>query len=366
MKSSIFLFLINFTLIIACNNSTSNSGMGGDPRGLTFSDEWILPKDEIIDGGPGLDGIPSIDNPDFAPVQTIQYVDDDRLIAGVRVGNNIRAYPHQVLDWHEIVNDQTDDDVFFVLTYCPLTGTAICWERGASMEFGVSGLLFRNNLILYDRQTASRYSQMQLRGVNGPMAHTYLQTIPVVETTWKTWKTMYPNSEILTDRTGFNRDYSGFAYGSVYLEKDSATNFPVKNHDDRLLRKERVHGIIGRKITSEGAPVRVYPIDNFGNNIKVINDEFEGQNIVIAGSSDNNFAVSFSRTMRDSTVLQFEVVQNDLPVIMKDQEGNYWDVFGFATQGPRIGSRLSSVKSYTGYWFAWADFFPGLEIYEFE
>jgi hypothetical protein len=70
--------------------------------------------------------------------------------------------------------------------------------------------------------------------------------------------------------------------------------------------------------------------------------------------------------MRDSTVLQFEVVQNDLPVIMKDQEGNYWDVFGFATQGPRIGSRLSSVKSYTGYWFAWADFFPGLEIYEFE
>lgn len=349
--------------MVACSGATSNSGTGENHNTLNFSDEWIIPRNEVIDGGPGLDGIPSIDTPDFMPVQATDYLDDDRLVAGIRVGNKIRAYPHQVLDWHEIVNDHIDDEAF-VVTYCPLTGTAICWKRSAGMEFGVSGLLFRNNMILYDRQSASRYSQMQMRGVNGPMAHTPMEIIPLVETTWKTWKSMYPGSEVLTNDIGFNRDYSGFAYGKEYLEKNSATNFPVKNQDNRLPRKQRVHGVIGRTTASEEAPVRVYVIERFKTGIEVINDEFEGKDIVVAGSSGKNFAVSFSRTADDGTELQFEAVQDSLPVIMKDQEGNYWDIFGYAAEADRNGSRLAPAKSYTGYWFAWADFFPGPEIYE--
>jgi len=349
-------------VITSCNTVNERTSSNSGVNVPEFSDDWIIPKNEVIDGGPGSDGIPSIDNPVFASVDEINYAGDHRLVAGIKVGDNVRAYPHQILDWHEIVNDQIND-FYFVITYCPLTGTDIAWERNSITEFGVSGLLFRNNLILYDRNSYSRYSQMQIRGVNGPMSGTNMETIPVIQTTWETWKKMYPESEVLTTDTGFQRNYEGYAYSKDYLKEDSATLFPIQNRDNRLPRKKRVHGII-QGVATENAKVRVYVVDSFGSGIHLIEETSGIFDIIVAGSSDKDFAISYRRDLPDGTELQFEAVQNSLPVIMKDQEGNYWDIFGYAVEGPRKGSRLIQTNSYTGYWFAWADFFPGLEIYQ--
>lgn len=133
---------------------------------------------------------------------------------------------------------------------------------------------------------------MQVRGVNGPMAGTDMEAIPVIQITWETWKEMYPESEILASDTGFQRNYEGYAYGSDYLKEDSATLFPLLNRDDRLPRKKRVHGVI-RGVVTDNTDVRVYVIDRFERRIQLIEDTFGGSDIIVAGSRDKNFAISY-------------------------------------------------------------------------
>ena len=349
------LLIITLALILSACDTTGSSGGGGN---------WLIPESEIRDGGPGRDGIPSVDNPQFAPVDEIDFIIDDRLVIGVKNGDEVKAYPHQVLDWHEIVNDEIGGTPF-ALTYCPLTGTGIGWHReinGSVTEFGVSGLLFRNNLIPFDRNSDSEWSQMQLRGVRGEHSASNIETVDVIETNWSTWKEMYPDSEVLTTETGFSRDYQEYTYGISYLN-NSNTLFPVNNRDDRLHEKERVHGIIADTAATEDADVKVYVIDDMGTGVNVIEDSFQGIDHVVVGSAELNIAASFERTI-NGTLLNFEPVNDSLPVVMEDQEGNRWDIFGNAVSGPRQGQQLTPTKSYTGYWFAWADFFLGAEIYQ--
>lgn len=354
--------IVILTLLITGCGTTDSNNDSNSPAG-----EWLIPEREVFDGGAGgPDGIPSIDNPKFAPVSEIGFIPDDRKVLGIKIGDEVRAYPHQILDWHEIVNDQIGETTF-ALTFCPLTGTGICWNRtidGQTTEFGVSGLIFRNNLVPYDRTTDSRWSQMQMRGVRGDHSGKNIETIDMIETTWKTWKLMYPDSKVLTTDTGFNRNYQGFAYGSTYSTNHSSILFPVKNHDNRLENKVLVHGVIADETADENATVRVYELRKFGEGVTVIQDQLGDDNIVLVGSSDLDFAASFESVLADSIQLTLEPVQNALPVVMEDQEGNKWDVFGYAVEGPRQGEQLQPTKSYTGYWFGWADFFSGLEIYQ--
>ncbi|MEX0680490.1 MAG: DUF3179 domain-containing protein [Balneolales bacterium] len=361
-----FVAVLTSVMIGSCD-SPGGGIFGGDDTGFSSGD-WLIPLNEIFDGGPGKDGIPSIDAPQFVSANAIEYVGDERLVAAVNIGGDVRAYPHQILDWHEIVNDQFEEEAV-AFTHCPLTGTAIAWDRklkGEAIEFGVSGLLFRNNLIAYDRFTDSHWSQMQLRSVKGTFSETDIEIHQVLETTWENWLAWYPDSKVLTTETGFQRNYSGFAYGQFYLTDDTRILFPVSNPDGRLNKKVRVHGIIGEVPADESASVRVYPIDDFAEGVEMIEDRIGDQEYLIVGSSGKNFAAAFRRTLPDGTRLSFVAVQDKLPEILMDDEGNYWDIFGYAVKGPRTGERLTPARSYTGYWFAWADFYPGLEIYKGE
>ncbi|MDR8392931.1 DUF3179 domain-containing protein [Aliifodinibius sp. S!AR15-10] len=354
--------------------SENGESVGGDSpfsgRWFSRSGNWLIPNDEIVDGGAGADGIPSIDDPQFQPVGSpaTEYIADRRLVIGIKIGETVRAYPHQVIAWHEIVNDQIGN-TNFALTYCPLTGTASGWDRtvnGEVTEFGVSGLLFRNNLIPYDRNSNSLYSQMQLRGVRGDHSGRQVTAYPLIQTTWETWKKMYPNSQVLTTNTGFDRDYHGYAYGQEYLEERSEALFPIKHRDNSFFNKERVHGIIGGPIDESGEPppVRVFVIEQFGAGVNLVHDQVGDLPVIVAGSTIDQYAVSFMRRTETSDILEFTAVQDSLPVIMKDQEGNRWDLFGYAVEGPRKGERLIPVRSYSGYWFAWHDFYPHLEVYQ--
>lgn len=350
----------NMVLLMSCD-TTSNS----DVETSSGGGDWLIPVQEVVDGGPGKDGIPSIDDPSFQSVAEANYVQDDRLVIGVKIGDEVRLYPHQVMDWHEIVNDEINDQ-HFSLTYCPLTGTGIAYDREINSEvneFGVSGLLFRNNLIMYDRRTDSNWSQMQLRSVNGNLSGKEGEIIQVVESTWETWKEIYPEAKVLTTDTGFSRNYSGYAYGRGYLVNDDQFIFEPKNDDDRLENKTIVHAVMENEFRGEGTVMRIYPIKDLADEIQVIQESFRGKNIVFAGSSSDQLAVSFLNATEDGAVLDFEPVQGELPIIMKDNEGNRWNIFGEAVSGPRTGERLTATRSYNGYWFAFADFYPNSCIY---
>ena len=349
MKKSKNLFLLLPIFLLAFTNCEDKE---------VSSTEWSIPSDEVFDGGPGKDGIPSVDDPKFALTTATDYLGDNDLVLGIQIGNEIKAYTHPVLDWHEIVNDEIGG-VPVAITYCPLTGTGIGWDRtidGEVTEFGVSGLLYNSNLIPYDRKTDSNWSQMANECVNGNLLNTPIQTHLMVETTWKTWKEMFPNSQVLTTDTGINRNYGTYPYGSY--RTSGSLNFPISITDDRLHVKERVLGVL------INGNAKAYQFEKFeGEDIGVIEDSFEGKNLVIVGSEEKNFMVAFDRDFNGS-MRTFTALQNELPIVMQDELGNKYDFFGKVIEGPNVGEVLESPTNYIGYWFSWGTFYQDTEIYE--
>jgi hypothetical protein len=347
-----------FMVLWGCEENTGGNG-DGTPTGKNSKNDWLIPKSEVFDGGPGKDGIPALIEPNFIPAIEAGYLDDDDLVLGFVVGAEARAYPHKILDWHEIINDKVGE-VSLSVTYCPLTGTGIGWNReidGKITTFGVSGLLYNSNLIPYDRQTDSNWSQIRLDCVNGNMIGTDIETFTLLETTWKTWKEMYPSTMVISTNTGHSRDYDRYPYGS-YRTNNGYLIFPVANEDKRIPVKERVHGIVA------SGNAKVYPFSLFGEEVTLIMDSFKDEDFVVVGNNSDNFAVSFKRDPGDGTAISFSAVQDQYPVVMTDEEGNMWDVFGTAVSGPRSGMRLQHARSFIGYWFSFAAFFPSVSIHE--
>ena len=350
------LLIIIIVGLFSCRNVFRQ---GSENINATGTGDWLIPKEKVVDGGPGKDGIPAISHPKFLTINQVKFLKDDDLVIGIRRGGVIRAYPHPILNWHEIVNDWLGD-LPLAITYCPLTGSAIAWKRvvqGQVTTFGVSGLLYNNNLIPYDRATDSNWSQMLMECVNGPLIRTFAEVYPVVETSWRTWRTFYPGTEVLSTETGYQRNYSVYPYGDYRTNNDFLLFPNLTNDDRRLPRKMRVLGIIVDKAT------RVYPLPRFSSEIQVINDQFQGHPIVIAGSRRWNFAVAYFRVDSEGNEIQFTAVQNEPPVIMQDQAGNRYDLLGKVVQGPNRGRQLQAVRSFISYWFAWGAFYPNAEIY---
>ncbi len=345
----------NPTPVTNHNPGNNNSGTNQPSNEVT----WLIPTNEIYDGGVGKDGIPSIDDPNFVPASTAHFVEDDDLVVGIKFGNQIKAYPHFILDWHEIVNDELMD-LKLALTYCPLTGTAIGWNRtieGEETTFGVSGFLHNSNLMPYDRETNSLWSQMRLDCINGERIRTVIETVQIVETTWETWRTMFPDSEVLSTDTGYGRDYSSYPYGNY--KESSAIFFPVNSESSRLHNKMRALGVL-----VENA-IKIYPIDRFATDEpRVINDQLHGKNIVVIGHEKDNFMVAFDKVL-DGKLLEFSPIDGlkDGGLIMEDDEGNQWNIFGEAVAGPREGQMLNQVTHYIGFWFAWEAFFPDSPVF---
>jgi len=367
MSRTVLSIITALIFLVACNDQGDgilsgggSAGSGGNQNGGGSggqSNIWLIPVDEVFDGGPGKDGIPALENPQMISAVEATYLNDDDLVIGYKVGNDIRAYAHKVLDYHEIVNDKVGNQPV-AITYCPLTGTAIGWDRiikGNETTFGVSGLLYNSNLIPYDRATDSNWSQMLLLSVNGNLAGTEVNTFMVVETEWATWKQMYPNTKVNSLITGFNRNYFIFPYGD-YRTNDNTILFPFSPIDTRLGTKDRVHGVIVDQVA------KVYPINNFGEDVTIILDSFQGKSLIVVGSRSRNFAVSFLDI--DGIGSQLQPVQNNSPIILRDGAGNEWNVFGEVVAGPLTGQRLIPTQSYIGYFFAWGAFYPGAEIYQ--
>lgn len=331
---------------------------------------WDLPKNEIVPGCLGRDCIPSIQRPEFIDIESASYLQDDDLVFGLVVDGQALAFPHRILDWHEVVNYDAGGKRIAV-TYCPLTGSGVAIDvnttaleglDAALRSFGVSGLLYNNNLIVYDRVTLSNWSQMLLRCVNGRLRGTSIVVELLLETTWRSWKQMFPDSRVLSTDTGFNRPYDVFPYGNY--KTDPFLLFPITHDDRRLPRKERLHGIVADRFNLTAKTYRFQIFEP----ARTVNDEVNGEPVVVAGMKSADFYVSYSRVADDGTVLTFDIKTESphiYPFDLVDNEGNVWNILGEAVSGMRKGEKLKPTDSYNAYWFAWGAFFPDVPIYRF-
>lgn len=345
MKKAILILAL--VLLQSCSNTTDSIQTNGG--------EWSLPITEVFDGGPGKDGIPALTNPNTTTVSNTSsdFLKDSDLVLAYKNGEDIIAYPHTILDWHEIINDNIGN-TSVAITYCPLTGTGIGWNRilnNSETTFGVSGLLYNTNLIPYDRATDSNWSQILNESVNGELIGERIDIITLFETNWKTWKTLYPESKVVTTSTGFSRTYGTSPYGD-YNTNNSSFFFPVAK-DNRLPLKERVHSIV------DGEFAKSYRFSDFTSN-HVIVDTFKGNSYLIVGNDD--FIVSFLLDdSKESTVFTYNY--NGTEVLLSDSEGNEWNIFGEAITGPKTGEFLIASESFMGFWFSIPAFYT-TEIYE--
>ena len=202
---------------------------------------------KIVSGGTGTDGIPTINSPIFSPLSEVQTnnpnLKDDQLGIVVSHGEETRFYPYNILVWHEIVNDVIAD-IPIAVTFCPLCGSAIVYERnlsGDTIQFGVSGLLYESNLLMYDTKTESLWSQIEGRSVVGDLADTELVRFPMQVMSFEKAKQKYPDMEVLSEQTGYTRQYNIYPYGEYDTNDDLYFNVTYTGKEYDLPLKEIVY-----------------------------------------------------------------------------------------------------------------------------
>ena len=267
--------LLNKILISIVTLSVSSSIFATTKNNFDLSDS-LIPANEILQGGPPRDGIPSIDKPRFVSANAAKFMKPKDRVIGITVNGESRAYPINILNWHEIVNDNIKG-IPLSVTYCPLCGTGIVYQGrlgGRTLQFGVSGLLYNSDVLLYDRATQTLWSQILSKAISGPLRGQKLTMIESSQTSWAKWLKKQPNTRVLSTQTGFSRDYTRSPYGNY----DNNTNlyFPVSRESRRYHPKERVLGV-----TINGR-TKAYPFAELAKlGTTQLRDNFQGQALTI-------------------------------------------------------------------------------------
>lgn len=337
------LLLLIFVAAACSKKDDSEAGPGG-----SGGSQWLIPVEDIANLGDPMDVIPSIDQPAFDQLSKIELPADERVLVYKHEGM-VKVYPVTLLSNREIVNDITND-VYHAVTYCPVTGSGINWKREINQsvtEFGVSGMLFHNNLMPYDRNTKSYWSQMLLKCVHGKLKGKDAETFFLMETVWETAQQYFPGALVLVgdDQRAEAADPDIPEFKSGQSVSDTANLKPGS----------LLFGLFSER------KVKLYDYDDFDSGITVFRDHFNYQNLIVAGSKDLRFIVAF-KTNGPASGKEFTAVQDRFPIIMKDRSGNYYDVFGYITEGPSTGERLNFPVFYVAKLFAWKDFFDEIEF----
>jgi hypothetical protein len=326
-----------------------------DARTTDEGTRYVVHPSRLLQGCPGgTDCIPAIDDPSFQDAEAADWLDDADLVIGVTVDGEAKAYPLRILNAHEIVNDEVGGRPVAV-TYCPLCRSGIVFDRrvgGATLTFGVSGKLLNANLVMYDRQTGTYWSQLNGSAVVGPQMPRELDVVPSAITTWGEWRERHPDGRVLSRDTGI---YPKSTYGSnpyAGYANSSRVGFGVDDVDGRLPPKEVVYGV------TVGDESVAYP-EAAVRREDVLNDVVGGVPVVlVADQRDGGVAVFLGEAGGET--LTFAVRDGELV----DGTGNRWSFDGEALEGPHEGTRLDRLNSHGVYWFAWSQFHPGTDVYE--
>jgi hypothetical protein len=283
-------------------------------NGLDLS-KATIPVDQIIQGAPR-DSIPAIMNPRFISAHTANYLRNDDIVLGVVLGETAKAYPLKIMVRHEIVNDRIDDRPFAV-TYCPLCGTGMVFSArvGPSvLTFGVSGLLYNSDVLMYDHQTGSLWSQLKMQAVSGRQSGRRLDWLASTQMTWAAWKSRYPNSLVLSADTGYAMNYHVWPYAGY--DSQPGPMFPVTVNKPVLPEKEWVAGIV---VNGAAKAYTLRALAKFGT--PYVADRVGNRNVLVG----------------------FDPVAQEVQALDADS-----------------GAPIPSVRVY---WFAWQAFHPRTELF---
>ncbi len=329
----------------------------------------LVPLEEIIPGGPPPDGIPPIDRPAFVtPAEAGRWLKAQEPVLAVTVNGDARAYPLQILMWHEIVNDVIGG-VPVAVTYCPLCNSGLVFERavdGVVLDFGTSGMLYKSDLVMYDRQTHSLWAQMEGRAIVGDRAGTRLALRPANTIAFEDWRAAHPAGRVLSRETGHRRSYGINPYQS-YDQPDLGPFLFRGRLDPRRPPKERVVGL------ALGAVRRAYPFPVLEQQ-RVVQETVAGEPVVIFYQPGTLSALDETEMARsrpvgatavysarvDGRVLTFEP---DAGGFTDRETRTRWSFFGVAVEGPLAGRQLRPLQHVDAFWFAWAAFNPDTTIY---
>lgn len=318
---------------------------------------------ELLRGGPPKDGIPSIDSPLFLPANAIDWLTPRELVIAVQVEGKTRAYPLQILMWHELVNDQAGGSPILV-SYCPLCNSAIVFDRrvgGITLEFGVSGMLRNSDMVMYDRQTDSLWQQITGEGIVGSYTGSTLRMIPSQLISFAQFKEAYPDGEILSRETGFQRDYGRNPYRAY--EFGNGPIMPVRSSRTTSLRPMEKLVVL-----KDGKGHRAYPVSQLARR-GVIEDKVDGRPIVLFYSPEGLSPVDAPTMAQSRPVGSIGVFSADngsgrlrfrrAKDRIEDREtGSGWNVTGKALEGTLKGTTLKAVEHGVYFAFAWLAFKP--------
>jgi hypothetical protein len=327
-----------------------------------------VPYTEFISGGPPKDGIPSIDNPKFVSVvEADQWLADTEPVQMVDINGDARAFPLQILIWHEIVNDVIGDRPIAV-TYCPLCNTALVFDAtlpdGRSLDFGVSGKLRFSDLVMYDRQTESWWQQATGEAIVGELTGARLEFISSPIVSWAEFKTARPNGKVLSRDTGFSRSYGE----NPYTGYDSGQPWLFRGpEDDRLRATERVATV------SLGNRDVAFPFSVLEQE-PVVHYQAGDTDIVVfyqkgTASALDSGLIANGRDVGSTGVFIPEVNGQPLTFEMRDgqfqdrETSSTWNLLGEAVAGQLKGETVEPVVHGNHFWFSWAVFKPDTIIY---
>lgn len=329
-----------------------------------------FPLSEIIEGGPGKDGIQSIDVPAFNSIKEAEnWLPAREPVVAFISGTEARAYPLQILIYHEIVNDLVDGQSIAV-TYCPLCNAAMVFDRlhrSELLEFGTTGKVHTSNLVMYDRSSESWWLQFTGEGVVGKYTGEKLTLLPSQIVSFEQFKNAYPGGVVLSKQTGFDKKYGVNPYAGYDSRSMPYGWFFRKTVDTRLAAMERVLGVVTENET------RAYPFSTL-NVVPILQQQVDDHPVLIVSkkgiasavdkklireSKDTLTAAAYSRVV-NGKVLDFKLIDAELIDI---QTNSRWSLFGEAVDGPLRGKRLVKLDRGVYFAFVWLEFYPQSEIY---
>jgi len=373
MKNILSLYIIGFLFIqipfhIAAASEAVKFSSVEWPK--TDFNKHNISFDEILSGGPPKNGIPAIDKPRFVKSDNAKkWLKPLEPVIAIKLGSEAKAYPLQILMFHEIVNDVLNGQAIAV-TFCPLCNSSMVFSRkvnGRTLDFGTTGRLRNSDLIMYDRQTESWWQQFTGEGLIGFYTDTELTELTSNIISFQAFQQHYPNGKILSRETGFSRQYGK----NPYRGYDDINNTPFLMRgpiDTRLPPMERVLSV---KISDQQ---KLYPFSTIDDST-IIHDKFNGQPLVIFKTGDiysalDQYNIDDSKKVSAYSVFSTTLNSKQLHFYFEDktikdrETKSEWSVVGKAVKGKLKGKQLPALSHGIHFAFAWLAFNPNVEIFK--
>lgn len=308
--------------------------------------------EEIVWGGVKFDGIPALEDPPRVAAAEAGLTDRE-LVFGVSAGGAHHAYPLRYLSWHEMVNDVVGGEPV-TLSYCTLCNSGIAYsgktQDGGRRTFGTSGLLYRSNKLMFDRQTYTLWSNLTGEPVVGRLARSSirLEILPSAVTTWEGWRAAHPDTTVVKLDDDFGRRWN-YSYRPGAADRLRAgVSFPIWLKSQALEPKTEVYAL------RVGQSAKAYPVERVLAE-KLVNDRLGEVDLVLIGDPNSGAVRAYRRDGRT-----FAAGGDDRS--LRDASGATWRITeeALVSEG---ATRLDRVPGHVSFWFAWYGFFPQTEVY---